>query len=835
MNKTFQALFVTLLVCILQVKDINGFMCARRRADRSSLRMVAGSDGSDFISELLAQGKYRTALKYVDSHPNLVLDENNLRLLLNNMDQTVDTDINPTHFYNMLKKQGKLSKFGVMNENYPVVDADLVDFEQILTETPMALASVGGVSLDAFRWVGQNAKTVETKDRRQSALIKRLIHVGIVAGSGALAWASGLECDAATGVGALTAAALAAVDNTVHVATVPAKDKMARIVHEVQKRTFQEDAAHHARREAAVFLLAYLAGSPVVHASLSPDAPNASKRVYYYDDAPKIDVRDCAEGLLTDASYGAGELDLAAVKRLAVVAMAPTAVDAITGKTPSVSKFARMLFALLFQKISDPTACRIHGKDLPVRLLPTLSAFGFVQAMLALKENDAALAAATAALLEGGGVGDVIIAMEANMPVVHPAYMRQQTRQAREREAQKLELAPSRALSTLVRARKIVNAGASSVGNGGATMTVDEEAAALGVDGVIELIPGTSRTYTREEIILPPNPSVWEVREVTKEVMNFKYKRDLAKFGRVTPRTRQEVQKINDDVMAALKVYQEQQGADKNSMLGPDAKKVQQQDGGIESERRKSIAAQATRQRQATARCLDQVGYSDEGPEWRRSGFGKSGLGAEAIMDGNRAVRAMTEQVLMVVAFVKMSILPRVDEATGKTVADAINGAWASPLPKHVRDRGAEGRTGGVGADGEEGKNMATMTPTERVEALTSIVTQCGRRSFVASVPIPDGTSSWNMDADEARNRPVAPHAPDTPTSLLQSHKGMANSEFEKAVMAGKSRIVQIDSRVDQLASKEEEERSALERAGHSGDERDRQSGFFLGEHAHEV
>jgi hypothetical protein len=124
---------------------------------------------------------------------------------------------------------------------------------------------------------------------------------------------------------------------------------------------------------------------------MNPTFQSASKRVYYYNDAPRIDVRDKAEGTITNAPYADTQgLDMDGLLRLAVTAMAPAAVDAINGRPIRISKFVRMLFALIYQKIADPAVCQIKPDQLPQRLLPTLALYGFVQAVLVLKESGVA-------------------------------------------------------------------------------------------------------------------------------------------------------------------------------------------------------------------------------------------------------------------------------------------------------------------------------------------------------------------------------------------------------------------------------------------------------------
>jgi len=784
LKRILVALYVINAVILVYCFQLNPSKC-RIRVD-IGLKMVA-SDGGDFMSDLLAQGDFATAMRYMNSHPNLSLSTEDMCALLNHVDVTGPLGINPEVFYKRARRQGHLSNFGCMDTNYPIVDANLRDFEQILHETPGALASVAGIELEALLWLRNNAKTGDSPSMALGKKLKAVLHVGGVVTLSLAAKAAGVDDSTAVGTGVATVAALGVVESGA-LGHSPLKDKIECMASRVQNMLFKKEYSHEVKRQAAIFLAAYLCGSPILHASMNPEAPNASRRIYYYDDAPKVDVRDRAEGLLTESTYASGTLDMDAIKRIAVIAMTPTAVDAIEGKKPTVSNFARMLLALLFQKVGDPQVCTVDPSELPVRLLPTLALYGFVQSVLVLRENAKALEAATERLAAGGGVGDMAMAIEAVLPAVHPAKMRQAAREQKQKETLAAQSAPSKALEVLMRARHVSTPLA-------ATEEKEEEEE-------IELIPGTTRVYTKEELVLPPNPSIWEVRELAKEVMNNKYKQDIRRLGKISHQTRQEVQEISNTVMEALKVYQEVAGAEENSMFGPNPKGAQVKAKAVQQKPptgKECIEAQAMRSRLATSQCLESLGLGRAMPGWLQT----TEFGLDEFIFVQSFTKDVKTRMMLLALFVQGTVIPMWNERTGKTVADAIDGAWASATPIRIC----------LSNETKGGNAPSAKDLVSKLAELDRLVQQKAGAAFMGSVPVPDGSSYWSDDKESA---PVMPEAPKTAAALLETHKGMDETRAVTEIESGYKRIEEIDARLARLAATEEAANKAAQKSSKS-------------------
>ena len=73
-----------------------------------------------------------------------------------------------------------------------------------------------------------------------------------------------------------------------------------------------------------------------------------------------------------------------------------------------------------------------------------------------------------------------------------------------------------------------------------------------------EHIPGTDRIYQPDELILPSQPSVDQVKALARDVMSIKMNMDKISLGKVSQQTKQEIQYLAADVAKALKIYQEE-------------------------------------------------------------------------------------------------------------------------------------------------------------------------------------------------------------------------------------------------------------------------------------
>ncbi len=777
---------IILIISLLNVLNINGFNIINKSIkSKSSVRsirsisMVAGSGGQDemkeFIDDAILKQDYRTAFKYLYSHPNYKLDRDQRISLLNNVDEMIPLGYSVDRFYANLKNDGSLKSFGVMDHNYPVIDANIKEFEMIFSQNPTALAEATELPPEAFNWMMDLGKT-ENAYKNIDMMSNAMGVVGTV-GLGMIGKLLGLDDIIAFGAATAIAGAIAGIESN------PEYQKIVSThIEEAAIKSMQllspKDHDHELQRQAGVFLVAYLVGSPIVSCDMNPTFQSASKRVYYYNDAPRIDVRDKAEGTITNAPYADTQgLDMDGLLRLAVTAMAPAAVDAINGRPIRISKFVRMLFALIYQKIADPAVCQIKPDQLPQRLLPTLALYGFVQAVLVLKESGVALGAATTKLKAGVGIGDMVEAIEYCLDSPHPALRRQSMKREVENHKIKSTLAPSRVLATIIRARELSR-----------DIAQEEED--------IELIPGTSRIYTKEELVLPPEPNEWEIREVAKQVMNNKYQADLSKIGRVSPRTRQEVNELSQQVTAALIKYREMKNMEDNSIRSSKSEGETEEE--IQKKFAEHIAAQHKRAKLATHNLRTSVGLGDDAAKWMTEGnafiqpYGLSELIAEL-----RSVKDTLEKVGVIGNLIwQNQILPKVHDMTGKKVSDAIDSAWASKTQSNMGNPNSTPRA-------RDSAHRDALHRIKKLRELDELLIESTGERFMGSVPVPDGASYWN---EEELTLPTVMK----PMTLLEEHDGVEERNLEEETNSKLKRLNLVEARLNDILTNKSSKSSTV-------------------------
>ena len=74
--------------------------------------------------------------------------------------------------------------------------------------------------------------------------------------------------------------------------------------------------------------------------------------------------------------------------------------------------------------------------------------------------------------------------------------------------------------------------------------------------GPIEYIKGTTRIYTREELVLPINPSPSQIKILAREIMNDKIQADKLQHGKVTERTTKDIAALYQEISGCLRIYE---------------------------------------------------------------------------------------------------------------------------------------------------------------------------------------------------------------------------------------------------------------------------------------
>ena len=177
-----------------------------------------------------------------------------------------------------------------------------------------------------------------------------------------------------------------------------------------------------------------------------------------------------------------------------------------------------------------------------VRLLPTLARWGFVEAAMIIREHASAIDGLVEVFETGGGVGDAIAVIERNVAAASPnsALTLRRTRRIKlESEVKQRDFSTYNAIEAIGNAKLL------------ATPGPDPEDLEP-----IELIKGTSRTYTRAELILPPNPSPSQVKTLAREIMMNRLQADEVQHGKASERTKKDITTLYEQVSAALQVYE---------------------------------------------------------------------------------------------------------------------------------------------------------------------------------------------------------------------------------------------------------------------------------------
>ena len=160
---------------------------------------------------------------------------------------------------------------------------------------------------------------------------------------------------------------------------------------------------------------------------------------------------------------------------------------------------------------------------------------------MVIRENTAAIEALVEVFKSGGGVGDAISAIERTVSS-SPESAFMMRRQKRLQVESEIQLQDSSTFNAI-----------DAVNNAKSLATPAQDALDL---GPIEYIKGTSRIYTREELVLPINPSPSQVKILAREIMNDMIQADKLQHGKVTERTTKEIAALYQQISSCLRIYE---------------------------------------------------------------------------------------------------------------------------------------------------------------------------------------------------------------------------------------------------------------------------------------
>lgn len=544
----FSVLLVVLLVLLNNVNSFNMMYKQTKHHhhhNNLNINMISSFDhnNNDMINQLLSKDVIQVFQLMKRNPTSFIPNKEQAIALFNNLNRLIGSDSlsDTSKFYESLHKSGVIKAYGSMNQDGPLNSLKLPHLEHMLYTDPPSIfrefdidsEHVENLDIPNYNTKGYTASTYSTKDDDVKTAYHSLIVASlqtilsislkdtffdpsmVILSIGLLL--SGIVIDGPTMFDGMFSRQLAW--SSFRVSTLLNAD-------ERKKDT---------RRNAATFLVAYLVGTPIKRFESNINDLNPSS-FFMSPYGPKVDLQD--PSLHSGQSTGA-LMDSNGLNRLSATFMASYAVDAFDGsKVRPLSNYIKNLLAIIGLRSSKPIYSNIPSKDFPQKLIPTMTIWGFLQSSLILREVGSKVLDAVVEVFEnGGGVGDAIFAIEANLPDNYmnasPTATRYQIRKMTEESFSRSKRSIVSTLATILEARAIPN----------------DEAAIN--DSEISLIPGTDRTFTRDELILRSNPSMADVDECAKTLMHLLSKVDKKKFGRVQRETHMKIKDIASQVMDA--------------------------------------------------------------------------------------------------------------------------------------------------------------------------------------------------------------------------------------------------------------------------------------------
>jgi hypothetical protein len=374
-----------------------------------------------------------------------------------NINQLVDTNTltDISKFYEMLQKTGLLKSYATMNSDGPINNLGLPDLEHMLYSDPSSIFQYTGINgehvenleIPNYNTRGYTASTYSDKDNNYQTAY----HSFIVASLQTILSISIKDTFFDPTILLLSIAMLTSaiiVDGPTMFDGLFSR-QMSWMLFRISTLLNANERKKEIRRNAGTFLVAYLVGSPIKRFENVNDLnPNS---IFVSPDGPKIDLQD--------AALQNGIIDREGLNRLSATFMASSAVDSFDGrKVQPLNNYMKRVLAMIGLRSSKPLFSTMLGKDFPQKLLPTMTIWGFLQSSLILKEVGGNVLDAVADVFEkGGGVGDAIFAIEANLPAEYmnasPTATRRQIRKMTEESFSKSKRSVVSTLAAILEAK----------------------------------------------------------------------------------------------------------------------------------------------------------------------------------------------------------------------------------------------------------------------------------------------------------------------------------------------------------------------------------------------
>jgi len=541
---------VLLVVLLALLNNVNSFNMIYKQTkhhhNHLNINMISSFDhNNDMINQLLSKDVIQVFQLMKRNPSSFIPNKEQAIALFNNLNRLIGSDSlsDTSKFYESLHKSGVIKAYGSMNQDGPLNSLKLPHLEHMLyTDPPSIFREIGidsehveNLEVPNYNTRGYTASTYSIKDND----VKTAYHSFIVASLQTILSISLKDTFFDPSMVILSIGLLLSgivIDGPTMFDGLFSR-QLGWMSFRVSTLLNPDERKKDTRRNAATFLVAYLVGTPIKRFESNVNDLNPSS-FFINPDGPKVDLQD--PSLHSGQSTGAlGVMDMNGLNRLSATFMASYAVDAFDGrKVQPLSNYIKNLLAIIGLRSSKPIYSNIPSKDFPQKLIPTMTIWGFLQSSLILKEVGSKVLDAVVEVFEtGGGVGDAIFAIEANLPdnymSASPTATRYQIRKMTEESFSRSRRSVVSTLSTILEARAIP----------------DDEAAIT--DSEISLIPGTDRTFTKDELILRPNPSMADVDECVKTYMHLLSTVDKKKFGKVQRETQMKIKDIASQVMNA--------------------------------------------------------------------------------------------------------------------------------------------------------------------------------------------------------------------------------------------------------------------------------------------
>lgn len=534
------ALLISSFIIESQAFNVKHTHGRARTTQAMSLRMISTS-GDDFDSSVPSESD--DLLKKILYTKSLVPSIDQTRVVLNNIKYYYDYKSLGEAFFDRISKQEALPGFKSMYIDHPLQNLKLDDVEKLFLSQPHVVEALTGIKLEAFTF--KSVPNIQPGGLKLPEVdMKPLLGALLALSAAGVAMESaGLDVTTFIIPSLLSAAAAYVLDRQFLFNGVFKRSLgwvAASVEHAIPSK---RDISH--RHMAATFLVAYFTGIPVL--SFNPDPKAESTRLKsVYPDAPRIEMNDPSFAVLEKR----GKVTLPNLQRTVATQAAYMAIDLMDGRTADVSSYLRVLMAALFEVANNSEQSTLVSSDFSTYILPSLLLWGVLESLLILQESKSCFAAVLDVVENGGNVGDAVAAVEKSLAPDHNVFRRRAIRLEEEAAAAKVSVAKvpktrrhSEAIAVLLEAHAA------------------ETPSAAEHNEPHTLIAGTDRIYTREELILHPNPTLEDVRKLTQEVMQMRVNLDRQSDGRLPASTRSYLQRLAAEVNEAIVLVREGKAA----------------------------------------------------------------------------------------------------------------------------------------------------------------------------------------------------------------------------------------------------------------------------------